>query len=786
MPDVLMITGWFAHMLLLAGGAALVAHRLKFPRRDWPFIVFILVWVDLVLAGHIASLAQSLNNLGFYIGASVVSLGALALVLRYVHTASAPLMEYPRLEFASINNPGARKFTLWALGITSGLVLFFALVVVTSSYPDNADSIIYRLPRAFWYVSNGSFLHPFDALDKRLIFYPLDGVALYVPMVLYALPGVFHNFPSLIMWLAVAYSSYRFARELGAEKLIAFFAAWLVSMTPNIMAQSVSTNDEILASAALLVGLFMGWRWLVTGTRSYFLLAALSVGLSVGTKLHIVFLSPLILVALGIAVVRVVRSPQLIKKWAEAIGSRAGVVSVIAALVMIVPFLFYNYASSNRFYFLGDFAHDVFNLKSSLQGALQNLLIYTSQMVFAPIADLNVWPISSDRQSFNNMLNKITAPLIVPFISKDPSFYHASYRFVGVTIPVSVRFLEFSLWAGFVWTLWPLQIALIAKNLKSFALKPLFLLLAMTPLLWLVLWSFSTLYMEGTATYFSFYLTVAAPAAVLLFLPIRRNIFNELRWVMIVIVALTSFVIVGNIFAYSGFRSVPDIVRTANWPFDWLLFDREIVKEIRKADRIRVVYTHEKMPYFAFMRWNPRAIYTDPYKPLPEKDTNRTLQIIPASSFNFSGFMPVKIPGKLTPGATFLGLMRGIGREAIFAVGNDVEKRHVNESDYIIPQIKVYTNKGGFVVSLVPENVAGYNYDDNLEFRYEIRAGENFLQVRDWSRNIGMLEAIKNDPTEYQHHLTIKVRSAWSHKELATRSYQILGPGAWLPDGPEY
>jgi len=773
------------HALFLAGAIVFACHRWKLPWRDWPFIVYILVWADLVLAGHFASFVKGLGQLEIYVTATLIALILVLGLYRYVLLvpSAVPLIKPPRLSFATINNPKTRKYlTIFLIGSLA----FFALAEIVlglSVYPDNADSMIYRLPRAFWYVSNGSFLHPFDSMDKRITFYPLDGVALYVPLVLYNLVGTLHTIPSLVTWFMLVYTTYRFARALGAERLIALFATWLVVLTPSILAQSISTNDEILTAVALLVGLYMGWRWMETGGRGYFFLALTSISISVGTKLHIIFLTPIILTAVGIGVWSVWKKPELFQRWIKAMGWRTGITSFLVAVVMIVPFLFYNYISSGRWYFFNDFARDVFNVRASLQGAFQNLLIYLSQMVFSPIADLNFWPVANDRQRFNSALNEIFNPLIKPWIDENPFFYHLSYRFIGVTIPVSVRFVEFSLWSAFVWLLWPLQGRLSLK--QAFSLRPLFFLLAMTPPLWLLFWSFSTLYMEGTATYFTYYLICAAPAAVFSFGPIRRALWSEIRWVMITFVMITNFVICFNLIMYSGFRALPDLFLARVWPYDWCLIEDEIIKEIRSADRIRIIFTHEKMPYFAYMHWNPRATYYNPYPIKNLSNPETVLQILPISSMFEFGFMPLKIPGKLAPGLTYLGAVRAIGREAIFAVGNGVEKRHPTESDYIVPHVTVRQAGKRFSIS-VDEAIAGLQKDDNLEFRYELKLEDELIAQRDWDHDTNFSIEVPNHPAMVPYTLTIIVRSGWSHKELTRATYRVSGRGAWLPDGAEY
>ncbi len=133
------------------------------------------------------------------------------------------------------------------------------------------------------------------------------------------------------------------------------------------------------------------------------------------------------------------------RRWLNALGLKTGLLSLFLLAGFFLPFLFYNYVSTGRFYFLDDFKGDVFNLDASLKGGLQNLLIYLSQMILSPIADLNFWPVANDRQAFNTALNQFFHPFIAPFIDPNPSFYHLGYRFTGITLPVSVRFVEFSL-----------------------------------------------------------------------------------------------------------------------------------------------------------------------------------------------------------------------------------------------------------------------------------------------------------------------------------------------------
>jgi hypothetical protein len=775
------------HFALLAGGFVWLCRRLQLPKQDVPFVVYLGVWITLVLTGHAASLLKSLNDLSVYQNASFGVMAVLLLVAYGLGRDIRPplLANAPQLDFEPIRHERTRKFLWIFLLVTLGYVAIISVLIGNLVYPDNADSMIYRLPRAFWYVSNGSFLHPFTAEDQRITWYPLNGAALYVPIVLYQLPGVFFSHPSLITWAIIILATYRFARELGAERLLALSTCWLVAMTPSILAQANSTNDEILAAGALLTGALMLWRWLRTGRVLYLVLALTAVGLSAGTKLHIVMMLPSIGAIVALAVWAAIKRPALLPLWWQAAGWRATLAGLTGMALMFVPFLIFNYYSTGRFYYTSEFVGEVFNLTGNIRTIVQNFIIYISQLVIAPIADLNFWPVANDRQNFNTTLNEIFNPLIMPLMSSDPSHYHYNYRFSGVTILTSVRFVEFSLWSGFVWALWPLT-ALLAWRQKNFIMRGVFTLVALIPLIWFVTWCLTVLYMEGAATYLAFYLICAAPATIFAFMRIRSLWRNELRWALIGFVGLTSLIICTNMFMFSGFRSIPDLFYAKKLPFDWNLAQQSIIEEIRRAERIRVVFTHEKMPYFAYMHWNPGAKYLSPY-PLPSlpERPQEILQLYPASSIHQYGFMPIKIPGKRTTGMTYLGVNRAIGREVVFATGNDVHLRHPTESDYIVPQLLYRPNEEGYEIFTRSE-FAGLNAADRLEWKFVLTRNNKVLFMRDWDMATAFKFNGEQNFSDFDNKLTISVRDADTKRELATVTYPALVPGSWLPDIGEY
>lgn len=791
MYDPLMLALFLLHLTGLAVFWGALGRKWQLPWHDSVIVVPMLVWATAVFAAQIASACGFLGSLPFYALSTVLSAGLLGFIANVTaRSIRPPLLTPAPAAFIRIQTPWKKKTLFIGLLVTLALFAAISWTLGFSVYPDNADSMIYRLPRAFWYVSNGSFMHPFeDTVDQRLVFYPLSGVSLYLPFVLYALPGTFHVLPSLLAWSGLLWITYRFGRRLGADRLWSLFAAWLVGLTPGILAQATSTNDEIIAAVALVAGAYGLWLWLTSGRAVYFLLAGLGVALSASTKLHIVFLLPILALALAVAALRHKMTFKDLRKIAQSIGPIPALTTIAVMTAIFTPFLVYNYLSTGRLYFLNNFQNDVFNLSANAHIFLQNLAIYFGQLVFSPIADLNVWPVANDRQDFNRAINALFDPLYRAILSDTPTFYHLGYRYQGITLPVSVRFVEFSLWSGFVWLLWPFQ----ARGAATGAPRPMqdvFCTLALVPLLWLLLWSLTTLYMEGTATYYTFYLICAAPAAVFAFARMGSLRRDKLRRLAIGFVALTNLVIAWNLVMFSGFRALPDLYYARSWPYDWLLTEKPIINEIQNANRIRIAFTHEKMPYFGYMHWNPRAQYISPYQIAPEKtpaNPDSILQLLPISSLSAYGYMPFKIENKQTLGLTYLGAVRAIGREVIFAAGNGVERRFPEQSNYIVARATLEPLPSGLQKLTYDEDMAGLNKGDHLTFEHSVQIGDKTVFTREAAPAPGFTTLLPSyDPKRYAATITTIARNEADGSIAAQATYRLGAGTAWLPDPGDY
>jgi hypothetical protein len=278
------------------------------------------------------------------------------------------------------------------------------------------------------------------------------------------------------------------------------------------------------------------------------------------------------------------------------------------------------------------------------------------------------------------------------------------------------------------------------------------------------------------------------PASVFFFCKERSALQNEFRWVTFALVALTNLLICHNLVMYSGFRALPDLVYAKKWPYDWLLTEEPVIEEIRQAKNIRIAFTHEKLPYFGYMHWNPKAKYLSPFSAgdVPKISAKNLLTLFPVSGLHMYAFMPIKIPEKAFAGATYLGTVRAIGREAIFAMGNNVEKRHPAESDYILLMTAFALSENGQWLVTFGDRPPGLYAEDRLTFEYELRQGKNVLFHRPENSNPSFQLTLDKNPHEMNLFLTTVVRSAWSGKEVTRTTYRLGGGGMWLPEGGEY
>ena len=720
---------------------------------------FVLVWLVLILTGHSLALFSLLNNTSLYVGVACLWALAISAGLRLVTLQRTVNIS----EFASpFNGIVSRRVAIF-LGLTGAAALICNCILAYGLLPASPDSVVYRLPRAYWYFAQGSLHHITNAAEPRPLYYPFNGALAYMPLVHFRLgPRVFSAL-SLLSWLAVIFTTYSFARNLGGPRIVAAMTAWIVGLTPNILLQALSTNDEIIAAAPMLAGLFFLHRWYLGREKFDAVLGVIGVSISVGIKLHVSFYWPLLLVA---AIVMGFNFRTLFSElwsWRSPRNIFVVALTLCAAFVCSISFLVYNLIDAGRL-MPWEFNNQVLNTPFYLPAAIQTIILFAAEIILTPIADLHVTLDSTPRARHYEAFNQIISPLF-SWVDNGPLYTSAYYRFVGINTPESVVFNEQTLFLGFSWILLLIAVAWLFRKRSGVQIVWARFQAASFPV-WMITHAASTKFIWGTSVYLGYAFAVCGPALVYAFAPIARPRVNKLRWALVAFVFATQSFFAVSIFFTSSPRNLTVLARALrtdgfkSWPISrGFTIEQSVVDEIGRAKN--GVY-HRSIawgqPYWAFMAYHPDIRHYF-FRVLPSADdsdgTDDVSRALWYSRHNlmsplepgqinlyqfpkiplYGAAIPIRVPELTSPGLTWIGdLLFSLGPEWVFAVGNNVEQRFPGRDKYIVLKFSEVSNFGRDLKPIldISSSMYGLGNRDSLEFRFEVRASGQLIDSTEW------------------------------------------------------
>ena len=182
------------------------------------------------------------------------------------------------------------------------LSLVYALVVGLTTPPDTYDALAHQLVRAAAWRQQHSVARIADVNDNLGVNASPPNAELQMLFTL-VLAGrdTFASIPQFLAECALLVSVFGMARRVGFARDAAAFAALLTGTSAVIALQAATSQDDLIAGAAIAVaGYFLLGR-----SRADAILAGLAVGLAFGTKLTVVFALPaFVLIALAVGGVR--------------------------------------------------------------------------------------------------------------------------------------------------------------------------------------------------------------------------------------------------------------------------------------------------------------------------------------------------------------------------------------------------------------------------------------------------------------------------------------------------
>lgn len=269
--------------------------------------VFLMLWCNLAYTALVLASFSLLNNRTLYVGISLASAAALEALLLFRGVRPVPEKTAPA-DFA----PGRfdRVVTV-VLGVSLALAAIGSAPICYFYVPNNWDSLTYRFSRAFFYLGRRDLLHFGNPLDPRLLYYPFNGTLFYLFLAIHRFAAGWTYMVTCLAWVFAGLGSFFVAPGLGASRSGSFVAAWICLLSPSVLAQAASTNDEVLAAVPLLLALGFALEWFAHGRVRYAILAGVGLGSGFGSKLHWAFYALFAAGAAAVIAIRAVRSAAL-------------------------------------------------------------------------------------------------------------------------------------------------------------------------------------------------------------------------------------------------------------------------------------------------------------------------------------------------------------------------------------------------------------------------------------------------------------------------------------------
>lgn len=721
----------------------------------------ILAWSNLVVTAILLSLVRSLDNTFLYLSVSVVLAVAAALLLG--RASLQPVQAAPIETVLDDLGPKTRPLILFLLG-TAALITLGNLVFALGFLPNNPDTVSYRLPRIYWYFSSGSLAHFAQGVDPRTLYYPLNGTLLQMPIVHYQWPARTFTFVVLGAWCSIALTTFSICRQIGFSRVAALAAAWIGCTAPGVLLQASSTNDEIIAAFILLIAVQFALRFSVTRRMADLNLALIGAGLSAGAKLHIVFFWTF-LIGLGIYLtIKVVRDRHMFVHLLR-FGRPQKILAVVALTAVLAgAFMVPNWRASGQLMHPA-LVEGTLNKPFVLAAGLQNLALHSIQIALSPIPDLNPTFDPNARFIFYRTFNNFLSPLFT-WVNQGPAYMSAQYTFAGAAQSAGFFMNEVSVDIGFTYLLlgWAFVLAVKRRMLLGVLFSTGFFA-------WFTTYCVGAKYIEGFSAYLSYAFMVCMPTLAFSLLKTGRRA-NIVTACLLAFVAATNFLLDVNLFRFNINRNIPQFLTASNWPVDVHPVDDGITQAIRDHNGAKFRFSHWEVLYWNMMARHPGGRYF--YDTLPASDPSRlniySIIRVPA----FSGLVPVRVPGKPSPGMTLLGqFLSQSGSEWAFASGDGIDKNRRYISDFLVMQVvgqPIFGSAPGANL-IIAAQVLGYEPKDRLQFQYAVKVKDTVEHTSDWADAPARTLPL---PTNMdQATLLVRVRQADDPGTVTTTAYPL-------------
>ena len=260
---------------------------------------FVAAMATIVLLAEGLTLVGALTAGGLLGGQVVVAIAALAAWARAGRPSLVARMPRPARGWGA----AARAHpALVLLGVVVVAALAFQAFIAIAVAPNESDTLGYHLPRAAYWLQNHSALqyHPGQLDDPEQAAPPNAELVLAWTMALTRTD----SFTQLLGWVAAlagVCAVFALGREAGVGRAAAAWAAGLFALTPEVLLQSATDQNDLILSVLLVAAGLFAWRGLRRRSFGEVALAATALGLAAGTKLTFALALPALALVAALA-----------------------------------------------------------------------------------------------------------------------------------------------------------------------------------------------------------------------------------------------------------------------------------------------------------------------------------------------------------------------------------------------------------------------------------------------------------------------------------------------------
>lgn len=281
-------------MGLVVGLPALLLTALfitaAFPARgrlaNWLAVACIL-YGEIVLIAEVLSLLQAISLSGYLLAETVMLLVAWWVWRRRGQPHLLQPVWFPRQELKT----GAQNHRLLAgFALIVGILCLTNLALGTLYPNEQNDDLAYHLPRAYFWIQNGTAQH-YEASDTRQTEFPPNTSFVYMWWMLHSGGYIGLNTAEWFAGILSAVAAAGLARTAGFRPSQALFVALIYLTTTNTVLQMGARYNDLITAVPAVSFIFFAFRFLEKpSSRRELIYAGLAFGLAMGSKYTFLFM----------------------------------------------------------------------------------------------------------------------------------------------------------------------------------------------------------------------------------------------------------------------------------------------------------------------------------------------------------------------------------------------------------------------------------------------------------------------------------------------------------------